>query len=103
VTDRPSAPELIDAVRDFLADEILPALDDERLRFRARVAANALAIAGRELAAPEGELDSGELAELARRIREGEVPPGTLELLRRHVAAKLAVASPAWLERYRPL
>ena len=42
-----------------------------------------------------------EEAELARRIRGGEVPDGTLALLKRHVAAKLRVASPSYLDRYR--
>jgi hypothetical protein len=103
VSDRPTAAELVAAARDFLEQELVPALDDERLRFRTRVAANALAIAGRELGASAGELGDEELRELARRIRAGDVPPGTLDLLRRHVAARLAIASPRFLERYRPL
>lgn len=46
--DRPRADELIDAVRGFLADDVVPAADG-RVRFHARVAANALAIVEREL------------------------------------------------------
>lgn len=49
--DRPTATELLEAVRAFLADEVVPALDGHR-RFHARVAANVLAIVAREL---EGE------------------------------------------------
>lgn len=97
--DRPSPAELAEAVREFLELEVLPAVDDRRLRFRTLVAINALGILERELDDPSqpAELD---LEDLARRLRDGEVPDGTLELLKQHVAAKLAVASPGYLERY---
>ena len=49
--DRPDTRELIQAVGDFLDRELLPAITDPRLRFRALVAANVLKIVGRELAA----------------------------------------------------
>lgn len=49
--DRPTAIELIAAVHQFLEQELLPAQEDQRLRFRTRVAANALAILQRELTA----------------------------------------------------
>jgi Domain of unknown function (DUF6285) len=51
MNDRPSAAELIEAVRGFLESELLPALaqGDARLRFTTLVAANVLAIAAREL------------------------------------------------------
>ena len=42
--DRPAAPELIEAVFEFLSGELLPTIDDHRLRFRTLVAMNALAI-----------------------------------------------------------
>jgi hypothetical protein len=96
--DRPSAAELAEAVREFLDVELMPAIDDRRLRFRTLVAINALSILERELTA-QAEL-SLDVAELARQIRRGEVPDGTLELLVEHVAAKLAVANPGYLERY---
>jgi hypothetical protein len=38
--------------------------------------------------------------DLAGRIRSGEVPDGTLELLKQTTADKLTVASPKYLERY---
>lgn len=102
MTDRPTAAELVEATREYLETEILPALDDQRLRFRTLVAINALGIAQRELELAEEEvLSPEEAAELARRIRAGEIPEGALELLQRHVAQKLRVASPKYLERYR--
>ena len=54
MTDRPTAAELATAVREFLESEILPALDDHRLRFRTLVAMNALSIVERELADAPG-------------------------------------------------
>ena len=67
----PSPQELAEAVREFLQNEILPILDDHRLKFRTLVAINGLGIAERELWAttPPREDDW----ELARRIRAGEV------------------------------
>jgi Domain of unknown function (DUF6285) len=101
LTDRPTPAELVEATREFLEREILPALDDDRLRFRTLVAINALAIAQRELESREEDvLSAEELAELARQIRDGDVPPATLALVKRHVAAKLRVASPRYLARY---
>ena len=47
-TDRPDALELIEAVRAFLREEAAPHLEGQR-GYLARVAANALAIALREL------------------------------------------------------
>ena len=99
--DRPTAAELVEAVCEFLETEIRPGLDDERLRFRTRVAMNALAIAQRDLASPGEEgLSGAELEELARRIRAQDAPEDTLRLLKEHVAAKLRVASPRYLDRY---
>jgi hypothetical protein len=45
-------------------------------------------------------LSAEEVEKLARRIRRGDVPAGTLALLKRHVAVKLRVASPRYLARY---
>ena len=99
--DWPRADELLEAVWEFLSGEILPTLDDRRLRFRTLVAMNALAIARRELEASNDLLlDREELAGLARRIRAGDVPPDALPRLKAHVAAKLRISSPAYLERY---
>lgn len=101
MSDRPAASELVEATREFLEREVLPSLADPRLRFRTLVAINALGIAQRELESPaEDELSPEELLELARRIRADDVPDGTLPLLKRHVAAKLRIANPRYLERY---
>jgi uncharacterized protein DUF6285 len=121
MSDRPSASELADAVREFLEAEVLPAAGDPRLRFRVLVAANALSILKRELelgdellgeeiallrplsgAPPSGTLREQARAlsaELSRRIRRGDVPRGTLDVLRRIAELKLRVASPRYLER----
>ena len=119
--DRPSPSELADAVREFLEAEVLPSVQDPRLRFRLLVAANALSIARRDIemgddlareevallrplgdAPPAGTPQEQALAlaaALARRIRRGDLPPGTLEALRRIAELKLRVASPRYLER----
>jgi Domain of unknown function (DUF6285) len=99
VTERPTAQELAEAILEFLGDEILPTLTDRRLRFRTLVAMNALGIVYRELAALPVEDDAGR-RELARRIRAGDVPGGTLARVKEDVRRKLEVASPRYLERY---
>ncbi len=53
--DRPTAVELLAAVRDFLEQDVLPRLDG-RDRFHALVAANVLGIVARELADEEAML-----------------------------------------------
>jgi HAMP domain-containing protein len=102
--DRPTAAELVEAVYEFLAEEVLPAATDHRAKFRTLVAMNALGIARRELEAGEPRntllLGGDELADLARRIRAGEPPPDALPLLKEHVAAKLRISNPDYLERY---
>ena len=98
--DRPTPEELVEAVREFLEQEILPGLAEHRLRFRTLVAMNALGIAARELAAEDAGPPEAEQRALARQIRAGEAPDGTLALLKEQVAAKLRIASPRYLERY---
>jgi hypothetical protein len=95
MTDRPTAAELATAVREFLEAEILPTLDDQRLRFRTLVAMNALSIVERE-APGRTEADWT----LARRIRAGDIRDTDLTELKEAVAARLAVASPGTLARY---
>jgi aminoglycoside phosphotransferase (APT) family kinase protein len=100
VPDRPTAPELVEAVWEFLAAEVLPSARDHRQKFRTLVAMNALAIARRELESDEEGLPVEELRELARWIRAASVPDDALPRLKEHVAAKLRVASPDYLGRY---
>lgn len=113
---RPTADELIDAVRAFLDDEVAPTLDG-RLRFHARVAVNVLDIVSRELRdGPDatraereslarllgGSASADEDAEalsrrLARAIRAGEVDIADADLLdhlRRSAEADLGIANP---------
>ena len=84
--DRPSATELLTAVREFLEQDVLPGLEG-RKRFHGLVAANVLAIVARELEEEEDAL----VAEW-RRLRElftidETQPPGRLAGLRAAVRA----------------
>jgi len=99
VSERPTAQELTEAILEFLGGEILPTIEDRRLRFRTLVAMNALSIVYRELERMPAE-DDAEQRELARKIRSGDVPPGTLERVKRDVAERLRIASPRYLETY---
>ncbi len=99
MSERPNPDELAEAIEEFLAGEILPTLDDHRLRFRTLVALNALGIVRRELAELPAR-DDAEQRELAVRIRSGDVPAGTLAQVKADVAERLLVASPRYLDRY---
>lgn len=113
--DRPTAVELIDAVRDYLLREVIPATDDPRAKFRARIAANVLAIVEREMtfagedARAEaarldalgivGDTDGARRRELTRQIRAGawDAQPrlgDALAYARAATRAKLRVANP---------
>ena len=96
--DRPNAAELVEAVFEFLAEEVLPNAPDHRAKFRTLVAMNALGIARRELDSAEQFPPEDELRELARRIRAGA--PADVAELKAHVAAKLRISNPAYLEKY---
>ncbi len=101
MSERPTAQELAEAIQEFLAGEVLPTLDDHRLRFRMLVALNALGIVYRELDRLP-PTDDTETRELAARIRAGDVPPGTLARVQGMVAERLNVDSPRYLSRYEP-
>jgi hypothetical protein len=84
--DRPTAIELLTAVREFLEQDVLPGLEG-RERFHGLVAANVLAIVARELADEETQL----VAEW-QRLRDllgvdETVPPGRLDGLRAGIDA----------------
>lgn len=84
--ERPDAQDLLATARETLLAALLPALPPH-LHYEARMAANALAIAGRAIAADTGEAQAalraflpGEAepaAALARAIRVGAFAPGT--------------------------
>ncbi len=116
--DRPTAPELLDAVAEYLFGELRPNVPGEQ-RFKVLVAANLCAVVARELRAGQepdrrdlelfaGLLgDAGEVeaeraaAALAARIRSGDYDerlPELVAALREHVARKLAVARPGYDE-----
>ena len=106
--DRPSGPELLRAVRDFLATEV--GVTDPVLKFHARVAANALRIAEREALLAAGHepahrkrlaaLGCHDDAELCARIRDGSLDHRFEDVAEAVTAAavdKLTVANPAHL------
>ena len=99
MSERPTPDELAEAIEEFLANEILPTLDDHRLRFRTLVALNALGIVRRELANLPPVDDTAQ-RKLAARIRAGDVPAGTLAQVKADVAERLLIDSPRYRERY---
>lgn len=82
---RPTARELLDAVRSYLVDDVMPATEG-RLSFHARVAANVVAIVERELAMGETQrarwTGAADWASLASMVRD-----------------KLSVANPKHFDR----
>lgn len=55
--DRPTHRELLEAVQDFLENDVVPALDGPK-KFHARVAANVLAIVRRELGSEDAQMQA---------------------------------------------
>jgi Domain of unknown function (DUF6285) len=115
--DRPTAPELLESVAEYLFGELRPEVPREQ-RFRVLVAANVCAVVAREIRAGEepgredlalfGDLLGHEVddvraaaAELSRRLRSGELDDRLDELtprLAEHVGRKLEVARPGYAE-----
>ena len=113
--DRPTAAELVGAVREFLTSDVMAATTG-RVQFHTRVAVNALGIVERELVdGPAHEAAERERAaallgheddaralerELAARIRDGSLDD-RLDAVHEHVRAtvreKLLVANPGYL------
>lgn len=113
--DRPTAVELLEAIREFVEHDVLPAVEG-RVRFHARVAVNALGMLERELRLGP-ELDAAERArlaellghdsdvsalraELARRIRDGSLDDRRAEVVaavRASVRDKLLVSNPDYV------
>jgi ketosteroid isomerase-like protein len=93
---RPTAVELLDGVREFLEADVRGATEGQ-VNFHARVAANVLAIVGRELAAEDtGTSDEQDLVAAIRSGgfdgRDDDVVPA----LRTIVYDRLAVAHPGY-------
>jgi hypothetical protein len=106
----PTAAQLVDAVEQFLRNDVMPAVEG-RLQFHTLVAANVLAVVGRELTLGPAQdaahadrlagLGVADDAELAAAIRSGEFDgrlPELLETLLADVTAKVTVANPKHLQ-----
>jgi hypothetical protein len=113
--DRPTAPELLDSVAEYLFAELRPEVPREQ-RFKVLVAANICAVVAREIRAGD-EPDREDLAlfnellgeesidlhsaaaELSRRLRAGELDDRIDEFaprLEEHVRRKLEIARPGY-------
>jgi hypothetical protein len=79
--DRPDARELLEAVRVFLEEQVVPALEGTH-QFHVRVAANVLAIVGREIEQGDDALRM-EWRRLGSLLREPQetVPEGSAALV----------------------
>ncbi|MTA53716.1 MAG: hypothetical protein F2958_02120 [Actinobacteria bacterium] len=107
--DRPSAVELLEAVREWMEKDLMSGIEP-RLQFHTRVAMNVLDIVSREIAMGADQLQShAELlasfgvesdAELSQQIRSGDHDNGLLEVLERLrpvIEDKVRVANPKYL------
>jgi len=118
--DRPTAPELLESVAEYLFGELRPEVPREQ-RFKVLVAANVCVVVAREIRAGEEpdredlalfnellgeEVEDvhGAAAELSRRLRAGELDDRIDELaprLEEHVRRKLEIARPGYSERHK--
>lgn len=112
--DRPTAAELVEAVRDWIARTQIDG-EIESNTFHARIAANMLTVVERELMLGPSQHDAhvarlerlgvADDAELAVAIRTGALDDRLDEVRRLvwdSVLDKLAVANPAYLDRVEP-
>lgn len=102
---QPEGSELLREARRELLETLLPHLPEAR-RYTARMVANAMAIAARELEAPAWD-EAADAAKLAAQIRTGayDTPPRgdyLLERLREITRRRLEVSNPRVLEGTRP-
>jgi len=94
---RPDGAELLRVARAELLERLLPQLPASH-HYAARMVANAMAIAAREMTAPAS--DGDEAPDLAAGIRAGrhDGSAATLERLRSLTRERLAVSNPRLLE-----
>ena len=85
----PAAPDLLAIARTTILEQIAPALPEPQ-RYAALMAANALAIAGRDLAAPPTA--GAEIARIASLLPDWTPPPGDEAGALREGTARLAAA-----------
>jgi hypothetical protein len=114
--DRPDAPELLEAVAEYLFGELRSEVPPDQ-RFKVLVGANLCMVVAREIRAEEPERQDLELfsellgeeiddsrtaaAELSRRLRSGELDDRIDELapkLAEHVRRKLEIARPGYAD-----
>lgn len=107
--DRPSAPELLDAIADFLMKEVMPAVkEQDLLAYKTLVSWNMLGVVAREMREGEDLLDA-ELGRLAELLGDSGGRPATLPAkeerareLNRRLAEKIKTeniadpAGPVW-------
>ena len=109
--DMPTAPELLEALAEYLYVELRPHVPAEQ-RFKTLVAANVCAVVAREIRAGDGsQREDSRLfeellgrpqtsgAELAKAIRSGELDPkldAVVQALQAHVRRKLEVNRPGY-------
>ena len=84
--DRPSALELLEAVRRFLQDDVVEALDGH-LKYQARVAANVTAIVAQELRCEDRHL-AGEWQRLSHLLSDDASAATDREALRQALHAR---------------
>jgi Domain of unknown function (DUF6285) len=101
--DRPTAAELVQAVREFLEQDVMTATEG-RLQFHTRVAVNAMGMIERELrqgpVVDAFERERAAELELAARIRDGSLDDHLEQVrsqVRESVRQKLLVANPGYL------
>ena len=80
MNDRPDARELLEAVERFLREDVVPALEGPK-RLHARVAANVVAMVGREIAGADADLRAEWQGLAALLGRQGEAPADAAALL----------------------
>jgi hypothetical protein len=113
--DKPTAPELLESVAEYLFGELRPEVSREQ-RFKVLVAANICAVVAREIRSGDdpdaedlklfnellGDEESdvhAAAAELSRRLRAGELDDRVDELaprLEEHVRRKLEISRPGY-------